>query len=315
MDLTTKQRVTEALNLWLVDPNNPGRSLNGLATDINENLMYVSKIKNGEYEIPQKDKKPTVIKDHFFTKIAAAIGLELRTAFHFDTVNFNGAIRAIRYAQRFKRRVLLTSEDSGLSKTYTLEWAAKNLPNMLYCKITSNMRGKDLIDLLIRQLGIKTDAKRAAVKMDLIAEKILTADFCMLLDEVEAMAPDMWRVIKDLSDRLDKKCGLLLCGMGLDEELKRGASRGRKLMPQLWRRFRGTVVKMKNFSKKDVECACQLVGVTDAKSRAYINENVHDMGMLREWMEDIYDLLISQGKPVTGEALKELFDLNIEDHA
>jgi len=305
MDNSLKQRVTHDLNEWL---NKEGNTLGSLANKVGENRAYLSKIKNGEYAIDQGDRKATVIADRVYFKMATAIGKPFVDRVHFDTKNFQIVKSAAAYARSTKRRVLLWGEDSGASKTYGLEWVALNEPNTVYIKVFSNMIGRELIDVILKAMRVKTDIKSNLKKLKLIAETVITKNYLIIIDEMEYAKAPLYKVIKDLVDYTYGKAGLILCGTDLEPEMRKAALRKKALMPQVYRRFRGSIRKLKNFSRSDVNIACEQFKITDREVIKYINMNVYDMGMLAEWFEDIKAELLEKGEPITVENLKQLFE-------
>jgi len=312
MELAQKKLIVNQLNNWL-EEGNPERSQAYLADQTGVNRSYISNVKNGQFVIKQNGRKDTEISNEIFYKIADGIGLSLVTDLHFDTESYIRGYRACQYAQQMARRVLMDGA-SGSGKTYLLEKYARENEKVLYVKCTSRMKGKDLINTIIELLNIKTTTRSDTGKLKEIASKVAKRGFLIIIDEAESVSKDIYRVIKDLEDATYRICGMILCGMGLTEELESGARRKAKLFPQLRRRFRANKLSLSNISTgvaKDraVKVACKHYGIEDKTGIAYIKENVYDMAMLNEWLTDIVDLLIKKGKQANRANIQALMTL------
>lgn len=260
MEIAKKQEIAEALKGWH-DPNDTERSFKVLSAKTNVNTSYMSLMSRGLHETPNKSRGAgTPIPDAAYYSLAEALGVSTQTDVHLPTKSYVKGYNACSYAQRTARRVLMDG-DSGSGKTYLLERYAKENDKVLYVKCTSRMKGRDLIQRIIDLLGIRTDKKSDSGKISEIARKVLgVKGYLIIIDEAESVSKDIYRVIKDLEDATYRKCGMVLCGMGLKGELEAGAKRRAKLMPQLLRRFRGNVClleSLENGNKRaKVRTAC-----------------------------------------------------------
>lgn len=308
MNTEKKQEISKALQEWH-DKDNTERSLSALVSKTGVNRSTISHILNGKFEVVHKEegKKPTVISDEYFFRIARGIGFSVATEVHIATESYQRGYDMCHYAQQTARNILLDGS-SGSGKTYLLEKYASENEKVLYVKCTSRMKGRDLIEKICKLLRMTPKSRTDSGKIQEIADKLAQPGYLLIIDEGESVAKDIYRVIKDLTDALYRKAGIVLCGMGLIAELKAGAERNAKLMPQLWRRFRGNRRSLKALTKKTIEEACHAYGITERQVIAYMQGRIEDMGMLNEWLTDILDLLIHQGRPVTPDTVKELFE-------
>ena len=146
--MITEQRikVEEAVKAWLAQEGNSQNELNRI-TDVAP--VMLAAMKNGETSYqPNKSKKPDYflpIEDRYYYKVAHGLNLKFDHQVHFDSDEFREIVRFCKYILARKRRGIIDSIDSGMSKTYTLEWLAKNDPKVLYIKRTSLMNGNDFI--------------------------------------------------------------------------------------------------------------------------------------------------------------------------
>lgn len=285
-----------------------GLSQNALAEKAGINKAYMSKMLAGVFVFENAGRTPSPISDENFYKLANAAEFLLEYVPHFKNDNYARIMNACSLAQNNHRRVLVDSRESGLSKTYTLEKYAREYEDVLYVKCTSLMKGKDLIQLLLDKLRISFATRASNTeKLEAITSKMLTPGFLIILDEFENVAPDMFRVLKDIEDATYNKCGLVLCGMGITQELENASKRQKKLGPQLWRRFRGNRIKLGGFKKQYVIDGCADCDITDGQVVQYLCDRVLDFAMLAEYVKDIHTYLVNKGEAVNIDNVKYLF--------
>lgn len=273
--------------------------------------MIVMAIREGldTYRANKASGKDIAIKPEHYYKLAEAVGLSFERQIHFQNKNYTAVHQLCKYAQSKHRRAIIDSKDSGAGKTYALESYASQHRNVLYIKATSLMKGKDLVEKIIHALGIRPESKSLMVRLDAIARKVIQPGYLIIIDEMESVSPDMWRVIKDIEDATYGKCGLIISGMGILRELEIAAAKGKKLMPQILRRLRSNKLMLRAISRKDIEDACTEHLITDRKVVNILAKHIHDWAMLNEYIKDIHDILISKGEEVSEQAVKELFSL------
>lgn len=307
MNIEQKQLITDALNDKISQSSTSGAAI---AEAAGVSKSYVSKIKNGEYSLAlDGGKRTTEISDETFYKLAQVLGLQFEFEPHFQNLNYQKIYRACNWAQATKRRVLIDSQESGAGKTYALESYTRQNDLTLYIKATSLMKGRDLIQLLLDKLHIRVEGRRSNVeKLSMITSKLITPGYLIILDEMESVSPDMFRVLKDIEDATYRKCAIVLCGKGLSHEMQASAKRGKKLMPQLWRRFRSNRIMLGYFTRADVTRACEEHEITETSAIRALQEMVGDYAMLNEYIRDIHQHIIAKGFDANGTTVKQLFN-------
>ncbi len=311
------------------DEKNPERSGNALHKASGVNTSYLSTMHNGGLVQKHKDpkKEPTVIADSYWYAVAKAIGYDLYREIHFEQNESYQAVQQVcEYARNTRRRVLLDGP-SGTGKTYGLERftrltnQAEGRDVVLYVKCTSMMNGRDLINLLHQKLKLERGARSQSGKLQEIADKLLSTGYLIIFDELESVSPAIHRVIKDVEDATYRRVGIVACGAGLEAELEAGARKGKKLMPQLLRRFgsnRKKLLAFKHvldeqqrelFGHRIVEAACKEYGILDKDVVEYMKDRVQNMAQLNEWVADITELLMQRGLPVNLKNVKSLMSL------
>ncbi|MEP4136719.1 MAG: AAA family ATPase [Cyclobacteriaceae bacterium] len=300
-----KELITAKLKEWIKSNSS---SQAQLAKKADVSSAYISKIASGIYMYENSGREATPISDQVFYKIADAIGLRFDFEPHFNSDNFQRLTTACKFAQFNHRRVLIDSRDSGLCKTYSLEKYASENKNVLYIKCTSLMKGRDLIQLLLDKLNIRFEGRTTNTeKLAMITEQLLKPGYLIILDEFENVAPDMFRVLKDIEDSTYQRCGLMVCGMGITQDLESASKNKKKLGPQLWRRFRVNRIKLGLYKKEYTISGCAEYGITNGKVVTWLCERVTDYAMLSEYVKDIHTHLIGEGKDVSLDNIEALF--------
>jgi polyhydroxyalkanoate synthesis regulator phasin len=310
MNQSQKNKVTEAVIEYIADTSGDN-SQNKLSKLSGVAPIILMAIRDGResYRTSKDSNKDIAIDDQYYYKVAEALGLKFEREVHFSNSNYARVHQLCRYAQAKHRRGIIDSKDSGAGKTYALEAYARENRNVLYIKATSLMKGKDLVEKIISSLHIRPESKSLMHRLDAIARKVIQPGYLIIIDEMESVSPDMWRVIKDIEDATYGKCGLIISGMGILRELELAAAKGKKLMPQILRRLRSNKLILKALSKKDIEEACKEHDITDRKVTNLLARHVFDWAMLNEYVKDIHDVLISKGKEVSEDYVKQLFQL------
>lgn len=307
MTTELKLRIGKAVLEWINNDENPDRTQMKLENLSGVSTRYIIEIKQGRDYTMNADRKVPIKEQHYY-KLAEAIGFPIQQEIHFNSDNFKKVQAACRFTQDRKRRMLIDSHESGLGKTYGLEYYARMTAKVMYIKVTSMMRGRDLIKELMHKLTlqpIKGQSQRDMLHM--ITNRIMHMQYLIILDEVESCSPDLYRVIKDLEDATYRKCGLVLSGLGVIDELERGAKRGKRLMPQLWRRFRANQTRLEYVRPQDIEKACRENNITDMGAIKVLQEIIDDYATLSEYIYDIYDWIIKPGKELNAASVRELF--------
>lgn len=306
MTETEKLEIQKAVVQW-IDDENPQRSASQLAKLSDVNIRYIVAIKRGDDYTTQNDKQYN-IKDEYYLKLGEVVLPQPLDSIHFDNRNFQRIQQACDFARETRRRILIDSYDSGLGKTYSLEYYSRKHVNVLYIKVTSLMKGRDLIEILIDKLNIRYEKRVSnVVKLRDITDKLIRPGYLIILDEMESCSPDMYRVLKDLEDATYRRCGLIISGLGITQELEIGAKRNKKLMRQLWRRFRANRIMLRNVTRADVENACHQYDITDRGAIKVLQDMITDYAMLNEYIRDIRKLIIEAKHELNATNVKSLF--------
>ena len=308
MDQTVKDKIVIALNEWL-DPKNPERSTAKLQAKSGVNVAYISNISNGKTMLSN-----TVIKDQYYRMIAESIGLDLGEGeVHINTKNFSLIEKVCAKAQQKKAIVLLDSIDSGLGKTYTLEYYASRNDKVVYIKCTSSMTAKDVMDEILAKLLIRDIPRGMKSKIDLIKDRVLAGGYLIIIDELEDVKLSVYKVIKEIIDFTQNRCALIVSGMGLIEKIEKLSKRNRPGFPQLKRRLFSNRITIQYMDAEEKISICEANNIHIKTAQNWFVNHVHDMQSFTQYLKDIHEYVSSEKKAgrnaiINGETLSELFN-------
>ena len=259
MEQKLKEQISLAVNEW-IDSNNSERSGQKLSDKAGINISYVSNIKNGNYFVGA-----TPIQDKYFIKLADILGISIGdTEIHWETENFKTVQNLCKSAQNKRKIVLLDSEDSGLGKTYGLEYYATYNDKVIYVKCTSSMGAKDLLNEILYKLGVKEVPKSPKAKLDMIREKVLgSPGYLIIIDEAEDIKSGLYKIIKEIIDFTYLRCAMIISGMGLIEKIGRLANKQRVGFPQLKRRLFSNRAMLRRIGKQEIADICEKHGIAN----------------------------------------------------
>lgn len=306
-----KHAITESINAW-IDEKNPARSGNKLAEKAAVSSAYISKIRNGEYEIPGGGGRSSVISDATFHRIADALGVNFNGGLHWDFVyNFQLIQRTCRKSQKKMIRYILDGY-TGLGKTFGVEHYSITSDYVVYVKCTQNMSTKGLLDTILHRLGVHDNVRGNYEKLELI-RKYLTGrkGYLIIIDELEVVKLGIYAVIKDIADFTQGKCGMIITGMQLIKKLDALAARQKPGFPQLRRRFFGNQAECQPITQGEIVAVCEHEKIRNKGAHNVLTRVVNDFDMLAQYVADIKEWQEDHEKQITGEELIELLGINV----
>lgn len=304
--LTNEQKsaVSKAIKAWKAE-NPELNTERELARLTNINIAYVNNIANGVYS-----QGKTVYADRYFAALAAVVGVSLKGAdepdFHWQTPGFELIQRVCQRAQQTGKRILLDG-DSGLGKSYALTWYASRNPRVIYVRCTSSMSKRELLNALLKPLGLDGKVKGEMNQMNAIEEKISEGGWLLIIDEAEDVKSALYKAIKELEDLSKGKAGLVVCGLGLEEKLNRLALRKKDGFRQLKRRLFPNLVHTPVYSHQVAEQALAKISCQDPEVGKWFKRNVDNYDMLSEFVKDLYNCATRTGLPVNIDMVNKLF--------
>lgn len=302
-----KQMITEAVINW-IDSKNPERSQNKLAEGSKVNAAYISKIKEGTYS-SDAGGRDAQIGDAAFHRLADFLDVKFEGGLYWPTLRNTQRIDKIcRKSQRKSIRYIIDGP-TGQSKTFTLEKYSKKNQYVVYVKLTQNMSAMNLVDAILERLNVH-DRIRGGIhaKLEMI-RKIVTSKsgYLIIFDEAEVVKPGIYAVIKDVSDFIQNKAGMVICGFGLINKLDRLAQKQKPGYPQLRRRFFGNIEMLTKVSEAEIIDVCISEGIINKGAQNVITHECEDLDKLAQWISDVKDWQKAEGKKITGEEVAKMF--------
>jgi hypothetical protein len=314
MELETKQQITEALTGW-IDEKNQQRSARALSDKTGVNTAYISRIKNGEYEIQSGGGRITAINESHFFKIAEGIGLKLDNDFKWDFINsYKMGYRILRKAHRKQLRTMIDA-DTGQGKTFVQKWYNRENDYVLLLECTRNMTGKAMINTICTKLGIEL-ANRVTPfeKLELI-KKVLTQKrgYIIMIDQAgkAEVKPSIYSVVMDIAVAVEGKAAMVISGYKITEMLNSMYDKHVPGFRQLARRFKSNAYQLPELTASEVEKVCEHEGITNKGAKNVLMKYVKDLDMLALKVRECLDFQEKEGRKITGEEVLDLLNVEI----
>ena len=314
MELELKQQITDAVNDW-IDEKNPARSAAKLAEKAGVNAAYVSRIKNGEYELSSGNGRITVINDTHFYKLADAIGIKLSDEFHWDFINsYKTGLRMLRRAQKKRLRVMLDG-DSGQGKTFISRSFNRQFDYVVHIECSRNMTARALINTICNQLGIEVAASKSPFEKLELIKKVVSKGrgYALIFDQVGKMEvkPGIYGVLMDIAVAIEGRAAMVLSGYKIADMLESMHERQVPGYRQLARRFLANRLQLPSLNAADITAVCEHEGISNKGAVNVLIKYVRDLDQLTQWVRDILEYQEQAGKKITGEEVLSLFDINV----
>ena len=312
MELEQKQQVTDAINQW-VDDKNPARSASKLSEKSGVNAAYISRIKNGEYEMQSGGGRITVINDSHFFKLAEAVGLKFDDEYKWDFLNsYKLGYRVMRKAQRKQLRAIIDG-DTGQGKTFISKWYNRENDYVLFLECTRNMTGKAMINSLCDKLGIELPVRTTPFERLELIKKVITnrRGYLIVFDQVgkNEVKPSIYSVLMDIAVAVEGKAGMVISGYKVTDMLTHQYNRHVPGMRQLARRFMSNTYELPQLTTNEIQLVCEAEGITNKGAITVLQKHVRDLDMLSQYVRDIIEYQQKEGKKITGEEVISLFGI------
>lgn len=302
-----KLMITEAVNQWL-DPANKEHSQSKLAEQSRVNPAYISAIKNGIFTSGSGSEQQANIGDAIFHRLADFLDVKFEGGlFWGELYNYKRIEKLCRKAQTKRIREIIDGP-TGQGKTFTLEKYSKRNNYVIYVKCTMNMTAKNLVDAILNRLNVHDRIRGLHEKLETI-RRIVTGrqGYLIIIDEAEVVKPGIYAVIKDVSDFVQNKAGMIICGFGLVAKLDRLAGKGKPGYPQLRRRFFGNIEVLNSVSDQEIVEILISEKIHNKGAQNVIVSQCADLDKLAQWVGDIKDWQKREGKQITGEEVCKMF--------
>lgn len=314
MELETKQQITEALNGW-IDEKNQQRSARALSDKTGVNTAYISRIKNGEYEIQSGGGRITAINDSHFFKIAEGIGLKLDNEFKWDFLaSYKMGYRILRKAHRKQLRTMIDG-DTGQGKTFLQKWYNLENEYVLLIECTRNMTGKGMINLICDKLGIELATRVTPFEKLEKIKKVLAhrRGYLIMIDQAgkAEVKPSIYSVIMDIAVAVEGKAAMVITGYKITEMLQNMYDRHVPGFRQLARRFKSNAYELPELTPTEIEKVCEHEGITNKSAKNVLMKYVKDLDMLASKVRECLDLQEKEGRKITGEEVLDLLNIDV----
>lgn len=303
---STKQQIQQAMLTYISEQNISDRRF----ADITKvNGSYINAIKHGNWNTFETGGKTIAIKDNYFEKIAQAIKFNYETTYwkHFDTDNFLLVRKACNKAKKNRSRVGIDGY-TGSGKTYALEaYKRENVNETFLVKCSGDMNPKDFMLAMAEAVGADVQGSRYTLRKNIVKRLLDCVKPVLIIDEAENVKKEpVLDAIKGMCDELEGKCGIVLCGMDIQDKFLKLSDKKKYCYPQINRRFNGSWFKMFAMTENDVRLVCTEVGIDSNGAITYILKHVKDYGHLSHVISEALQESADTGKPINAEMLRIL---------
>jgi len=319
MILDHKEQVTKALK-------NSKLSQAEISRKTGVNKSYVSKIKNGTYHNEYKTKgeiKTSYIPDDVFLKLAGVLGVHFSEneaknisksnedtfdKWHWETNAYFSITARCKDAQIRKRRVIIQGQ-TGIGKTYSLQKYAKN-PHVIYAKATASMSANDFVTEILEAFGLTNFKGNLRKKVKAIQEFIslnTEINYLLIVDELENVRKNIFKTVKEVADFCENKCGVVLCGIDLDDQLYAKSQKNQTPYMQLHRRFRGNRLILHSITKgledtpeilaeqDEIKMILDGFGISNPMIIRWFKAKINDFDTLNLYLNDVVTAFDTKG--------------------
>ncbi len=312
MELEFKEQITAKMKEW-IDKDNPQRTQAALAAKAKVSETETSLIARGIYVNGKHKGVDYPIKAASFLKMAIALGVAVtEEEIHWNTHNFT-RIQQVCQAFRERKKVgMFDSDESGVGKTYSLEYFKTFNDQVAYVKVTGTMGKKELLlEVATQIIGESILNKPMGVRslLEAIRSRVQTTfGYIIIFDELEYAKTTNLHLIKEIIDFTYGYCAVVACGMGLSDKITKLADKKKFGFPQLKRRLATNVIHLRPLQNTEKVEILKLHAIVNPSAVKWFNKNVHDFQMMSEYVKDIVRFMKSKPEvDITEHVLDQLF--------
>lgn len=311
MELTAEQKrqIIRGMQAYVTSQDTTGDSKtysqNKFARDARVNVGYIDAMVKG-YETGNFVFNKVVIKDVYFERIAAFIGLELKKGYwqKFETEQYLDIESAFVEAKS-GATVKTVIGGTGTGKTFTAEDMKVKYPVgtfVMRCANDYNLR--DFVRYIAETIGIKDAENLSQTQARKAIEKRLKTLFdggqrpILVFDEAENLKLPAWGRIKAIYDNVKGECAFMIMGTpNWYRKMKRQRDNERDIAPQVFRRFMSGLktVFLSPVSDTDVKDICKEIGINDRYVVNKVCEEVSNYGDLNDTLVTLQRSADAQG--------------------
>lgn len=311
MELTAEQKrqIIRGMQAYIASQDTTGDSKtysqNKFSRDARVNVGYIDAMLKG-YETGDFVFNKVVIKDVYFERIAAFIGLELKKGYwqKFETEQYLDIESAFVEAKS-GATVKTVIGGTGTGKTFTAEDMKVKYPVgtfVMRCANDYNLR--DFVRYIAETIGIKDAENLSQTQARKAIEKRLKMLFdggqrpILVFDEAENLKLPAWGRIKAIYDNVKGECAFMIMGTpNWYRKMKRQRDNERDIAPQVFRRFMSGLktVFLSSVSDTDVKDICKEIGINDRYVVNKVCEEVSNYGDLNDTLVTLQRSADAQG--------------------
>lgn len=218
----------------------------------------VSAILNSKYE---------KISDEMFRTIASQVRAVSSSVWQICKTITSEHIRvAMEDSQKYSLvRWLIGS--AGCGKTTTANLYSTEHRNVFVVSCSEDMKKRDFIREIIRQVGISVDGNSTREMLSAIIAHMITLDRPLIvLDEADKLNDNILYYIITLYNKMEDKAGILMMSTSyMEKRMNRGLDLKKRGYEEIYSRIGGKFFKAKAASGVDVYSVCRLNGIDDDK--------------------------------------------------
>jgi DNA transposition AAA+ family ATPase len=229
-------------------------SQNDLAKELSVSNGTISNILNDRWER---------INESMITKLLS----KLRNGYNLQIVqthNLQNTWETCNNARKFKKMVGIIGKE-GAGKTVALNQYESRNKNTYKITCINSMKPKQLLLELTRVLGLNYDASIYEMVVKISEEINKKENPLIIIDEVSAMSETNLLYLKDIWDKVDNNCGIVLCGMDYFlKNLEKAVEKQKKGMPEFYSRI-SLWLRLDEITNEEIYFICKKNGIQDAK--------------------------------------------------
>jgi type II secretory pathway predicted ATPase ExeA len=196
--------------------------------------------------------------------------------------------------------------ETGTGKTHAARRLAAKKANTFYVLGDVVVTKATFVDMLVAEIGIRTDVKSASAKINLICSQLSKMDApVLIIDDAGKLKNTVLQLIQVLYDRLQGKAGILILGVpDLKVRVKKAVAAQRGFMPEL----SGRIAHWSSVlpQSEDIKEVCEKNGVTESCA-IYISNATKSLHIAEQMVKKL--LLYCQETGATPDE-NTLFSLN-----
>lgn len=317
MELTVEQKrqIIRGMQAYITSQDTTGDSKtysqNKFARDAHVNVGYIDAMVKG-CETGDFIFNKVVIKDVYFERIAAFIGLELKKGYwqKFETEQYLDIESAFVEAKT-GATVKTVIGGTGSGKTFTAEEMKIKYPvGTFVMRCAGDYNAWNFIHYMAEILGIKDAENMSKAKVRKAIEKRIKTLYeagqrpILVLDEAENLKLPAWERVKSIYDNVKELCGFMIMGTpNWYRKMKRQRDNERDIVPQIFRRFMSGLktVHLSRVSESDVKDICKEIGINDRYVVNKVCDDVDNYGDLHDTILVLQRAAAAQGCKINRE--------------